>query len=176
MQPQQLQTAKVDSKARLTNSEASGDNIFVLSQPSKDASSYPAGHDPVAALDSTSTVARADLELPITPSGSPVGAVKSSLHQGGQQNDKQQGDLSMSQERQLSASGQVAGQVDNQMRAVSPCLDVTPVHHRYAIGLQSMLSVGASPIDLLTPSTAAVSTVATPTFSESSEVCDLTQD
>lgn len=176
MQPQQLQTVQAENKARPSNCEANGDNVFVLSQPSKAASSYPAAHDSVAVVDTTSTVARADLELPITPSGSPVGAVESSLHQGSQQNDKHQDGLSKSQGHQRCAEGQVGGQVDSQLGVVSPSLDVTPVHHRCAIGSQSMLSVGASPIDLLTPSTGAVSTVATPTFSESSEVCDLTQD
>lgn len=176
MQPRQLHSAKADSEARPSNSEASGDIVFVFSQPIKAASNHPAGLDQVAALSSSSTVARAGVELSITPSGRPVGAVESSLHQGGQQHDTEQHVLSMSQGLQRSAAGQVDGQVDSQLGALSPNLDVTPVHHRCAIGLQSMLSVDATPIDLLTPSTGAVSTVATPTFSESSEVCDLTQD
>lgn len=175
MQSQQLLTIKADSKARPPNREASGDNVFVLSQLTKAARKQAAGHD-LAALGSTSTAARVDLQLAITPSSSPVGVVESSLHQGGQQNDEQQRGLNVSQERQRNVRGQDDGRVDSRMGAVSPSLDVTPVQHRCAIRLQSMLSVDASPIDLLTPSTGAVSTIATPTFSESSEVCDLTQD
>ena len=175
MQSQQLLTVKADSKACPPGREASGDNVFVLSQPTKAASKQAAGHD-LAALGSISTAARVDLQLAITPSGSPVGVVESSLHQGGQQNDEQQRGLNVSQERQRNVRGQDDGHVDSRMGTVSPSHDVTPVHQRCAIRLQSMLSVDASPIDLLTPSTGAVSTIATPTFSESSEVCDLTQD
>lgn len=166
MQPQQSQA---DSKDVSSHSKTSDDSVS-LSNPlaTQAASKQPAGHDG-AAPDSASTVAWADLQIPMTPSDNPVWIVQSGSPQVGQQHARQQDDLIMSQGRHRSA----AGQASSQAGAVLPSIDATPPHFRCR--LQRRLSLGDSPIDLLTPSTGAASTVATPNFSECSEVCDLTQ-
>ena len=51
--------------------------------------------------------------------------------------------------------------------------DLTPVHCIANVQWQSR--VVASPIDLVTPSSGVASTVATPTFSKSGDLVDLTQ-
>ena len=162
MQPQQSQAAKADSIDLSSHRKTSDDNIHVVSPvATKAASKQPAGHDG-AAPDTASTVAWADLQIPITPSDSLVLAVQSGSPQEGQQQADHQDGLSMSQRRQRGA----AGQVGSQGEAVLPSMNATPLHR-----LQRRLTLDASPIDLLTPSTGAASTVATPTFSERSEVC-----
>lgn len=169
MQPQQSHAAEADSTDVSSHSRTSNDSVR-LSDPlaTKAASKQPADHDG-AAPDSVSTVARADLQIPMTPSANPVWVVQSGSPQEGQQQDDQQDGLITSQGRHRSA----AGQASSQAGAVLPSIDATPPYSRCR--LQRRLNLDASPIDLLTPSTGAASTVATPTFSEWSEVCDLTQ-
>lgn len=167
MQPQQSQAARADSTDLPAHSQTCDGRDDLLSpQATKAVSTQPAGHD---APDSTSTVAWADLQIPKTPSDNPLWGAQSWSPQKGQQQADQEGGLSRSQGRQRNA----AGQAGSQTGAVLPSINATPSYHKCR--LQHRLSLGASPIDLWTPSTGAVSSVATPTFSELSGVCDLTQ-
>lgn len=106
-----------------------------------------------------------DLDSPTTPSGCPVEVAQPRSRPGQLQDDRSDacGMLPARQENVAAPSGSQEG--------VVPCMAGAPSHHLCSL----QRTPGASPIDLLTPSTGAASTVATPTFSELSEVCDLTQ-
>ena len=149
----------MDSKDLTSHSKTSDDDVHVLGPlATKAASKQPAGHD--------GAVPDSDLQIPVNPSGNLGWAVQ--FGQDGQQQADQQDGLRMSQGNQRNP----AGQPGSQAGAVSLNINATPSHQRCSF--QRRLSLDASPIDLLTPSPGAADSVATPTFSEWSEVCDLT--
>ena len=162
MRPEQLLDAETDSEDRPPNT---GNNVQLVTPQLTAASRQPAGYD--AAAPGSASTAWVDLDIPTTPLNNPVEVDQPCWRHAQLQGDPREA-CSASQAHQRSVAGRVSSK-----GAAAPGLEVTPSGH--AGRLQHTLSLGASPIDLLTPSTGAASTVATPTFSEMSEVCDLTQ-
>ncbi len=143
--------------------------------------SFRAG-DSAAAPDTGSTVVWGDLEVSISPADSPVTHAQTDLRQHASRVGDDLHELRPSPDLlQLSSPASV-----DQMGGEETCAtmhgrslqhdggaDLTPVHYVANVQWQSM--AGASPIDLVTPSSGVASTVATPTFSESGDLVDLTQ-
>lgn len=157
----QLQAARSDNHQCASHTKTS-DEVQHVTPPPTAASRQPAGNE---GPNSAGTVAWGDLESPTTPSGWPIEAAQLRRRHGRPSDDQREANSRAHQRNGAAASGSKG--------AVVPCRDAAA---RYDVcSLQHIVSSSASPIDLLTPSTGAASTVATPTFSEMSEVCDLTQ-
>ena len=129
-----------------------------------------------AAPDTASTAVWGDWDIPISPAVSPVGGTASGqqAHAYSQRNDLQAQSQSTDQPHALYSHDQV-DVMPRDDAALASSSDASPTYR--VRSLQRRLSLSSSTIDLLTPSTgaASISTVATPTFSESCEVLDLTQ-
>ena len=125
-----------------------------------------------------STAFWGDLETPTIGSDSPAAVGQLDLcyadedHRPELQVDPEQSSMPRSARVGHTSLGQVGPVAVDGSDTEALMADTTPVYH--ASRLQWHASMGASPIDLVTPSTGVASTVATPTFSESSDVVDLT--
>ncbi|KAL0042957.1 hypothetical protein WJX79_005070 [Trebouxia sp. C0005] len=108
--------------------------------------------DSTAAPDTASTVVWGDIEVPISPADSPLSSPASPNQIGNEET------CTTMHGRDLQHDGRT---------------DLTPVH--YMANVQWQSKAGPSPIDLVTPSSGVASIVATPTFSESGDLVDLTQ-
>lgn len=140
------------------------------------------GHD-AAGPDTPSTAVWGDLEISVSPADSPVASAPPGLRCVGCSSvtDNNQCDLLPELEQaSVPTQARVGGsrleqhslETVNSATAVANS-ESTPAGRASSLRWQSRM--GASPIDLVTPSTGVASTVATPTFSESSELVDLTQ-
>ncbi|KAL0048711.1 hypothetical protein WJX82_009391 [Trebouxia sp. C0006] len=139
--------------------------------------------DSTAAPDTASTVVYGDIEVPISPADSPVTHPQTDLRQHAisRVGDDLHELRPSPDPLQLSSPApphQIGGEetratVHGRDLQHDGGADLTPVHCIANVQWQSR--VGASPIDLVTPSTGVASTVATPTFSESGDLVDLTQ-
>ncbi|DBB04272.1 TPA: hypothetical protein ACH3X1_012770 [Trebouxia sp. C0004] len=138
--------------------------------------------DSAAAPDTASTVIWGDLEIPISPADSPVTHAQTDLHQHASRVGDDLHELQPSPDPlQLSSpasadqigGGETGTTMHGRELQHDGGADLTPVHCIANVQWQSR--AGASPIDLVTPSSGVASTVATPTFSESGDLVDLTQ-
>ena len=141
-------------------------------QPAGDAGNHQASAE--AAPGSAHTEVRGDPETPESLVDRPPGGIKS-----WQRQSHAYTRLLKLQEDHGEAISRSEAQTGHAAVRLSIQGDVTPASdaNRLQPGPMGhyMTGVGASPIDLLTPSTGAASTVDTPTFSESCEILDLTQ-
>ena len=138
--------------------------------------------DSAAAPDTASTVVWGDIEVPISPADSPAthpqtdlcqhaSGVGDDLHEPRQSPDPLQ--LSSRASANQTGIGETCATLDGRDPQHDGRADLTPV--QYIANVQWRSRAGTSPIDLVTPSSGMASTVATPTFSESGDLVDLTQ-
>ena len=138
--------------------------------------------DTAAAPDSASTVVYGDIEVSISPADSPVTHPQTDLRQHASRVGDHLHELRPSPDPLQLSSPASPNQIGNEATRATMHgrdlqhdgrADLTPVH--CIANAQWQSRVGASPIDLVTPSTGVASTVATPTFSESGDLVDLKQ-
>lgn len=138
--------------------------------------------DSTAAPDTASTVVWGDIEVPISPADSPVTHPQTDLRQHASRVGNDVHELQPSPEPLQLSSPASPNQIGNEETCTTMHgrdlqhdgrTDLTPVH--YMANVQWQSKAGPSPIDLVTPSSGVASIVATPTFSESGDLVDLTQ-
>ena len=138
--------------------------------------------DSAATPDTASTVVWGDIEVPIFPADSPVTHPQTDLRQHASRVGDDLHELRPSPDPlQLSspASADQTGDEETGSTMHGRDLqhdgraDLTPAH--YIANVQWQSRAAECPIDLVTPSSGVASTVATPTFSESGDLVDLTQ-
>jgi hypothetical protein len=149
------------------------------SDPTSPGATLRAG-DTAAAPDTASTVVYGDIKVPISPADSPVTHPQTDLHQHaisrvGDELRPSPDPLQLSSPAPLNQIGgeETCTTMHGRDLQHDGGADLTPVHCIANVQWQSR--VVASPIDLVTPLSGVASTVATPTFSESGDLVDLTQ-